>query len=137
MRIKSSKDLEGLGSHARKQIEGAMNSKKQQNTDISSPRKRPPRKRLFDDDVRFCEWPSRNPAVWLHIALEKEFKSYWSGGDFVCEIMLPDSPKNWRYDFCLLSSRILIEFDGYGFHRSKEAFQNDSFKSGSHKPMAG
>ncbi|OUX84007.1 MAG: hypothetical protein CBB95_17640 [Alteromonas sp. TMED35] len=130
MRIKSSKDLEGLGAYARKQIEGAMNSKKQKNTDVPSPSKKPLRKRQspFDNGIRFCEWPSRNPAVWLHIALEKEFKSYWNGGDFVCEMMLPDSPKNWRYDFCLLSSRILIEFDGYGFHRSKEAFQNDRNK---------
>ncbi|AGP79816.1 hypothetical protein I633_21946 (plasmid) [Alteromonas mediterranea 615] len=128
MRIKSPNDLEGLGLHARKQIEAVLNSSKKSVNGNLLPNNKSQSKTLTASEPKFCEWPSKNPAVWLHIALEKEFKSYWEGGDFVCEMMLPNSPKNWRYDFCLISSRILIEFDGYGFHRTKKAFLNDRDK---------
>ncbi len=128
MRIKSPNDLEGLGLHARKQIEAVMNSNKKIAERRGERSKKSLSKNSTASELKFCEWPSKNPAVWLHIALEKEFKSYWEGGDFVCEMMLPNSPKNWRYDFCLISSRILIEFDGFGYHRSKDAFQNDRNK---------
>lgn len=128
MRIKSPNDLEGLGLHARKKIEAVLNSNKKSVNENLLPNNKSQSKTLTTSETKFCEWPSKNPAVWLHIALEKEFKSYWEGGDFVCEMMLPNSPKSWRYDFCLISSRILIEFDGYGFHRTKKAFQNDRDK---------
>lgn len=128
MRIKSPNDLEGLGLHARKQIEAVLNSSKKNVNGNLLPNNKSQSKTLTASETKFCEWPSKNPAVWLHIALEKEFKSYWEGGDFVCEMMLPNSPKSWRYDFCIVSSRILIEFDGYGYHRSKEAFKNDKNK---------
>ena len=78
--------------------------------------------------LKFCPYPSTDPAVWLHVALEKRFGSYWSGGDIVSEMIIPGHEVAFRYDFALLSAKVVIEFDGWAFHSKKDAFKRDREK---------
>jgi hypothetical protein len=154
MRITSDFDLRGLGINARKQIKSALGgkpistakrimqfpdkalgAKTHQSTkskvELQSTYRNKPA-RIHTDEftgLKYCPYPSTDPAVWLHVALEKEFGSYWSGGDMVSELVLPGHEVAFRYDFAILSAKIMIEFDGWAFHNKREAFKRDREKT--------
>jgi hypothetical protein len=156
MRITSDFDLRGLGPNARKQIKTAMggrpisNAKRFTSVPVSKSQQRGNEKmsakgkvsveskgksnkpsRIHTDEItglKFCPFPSTDPAVWLHVALEKEFGSYWSGGDMISELILPGHEVAFRYDFAILSAKIMIEFDGWAFHNKRDAFKRDREK---------
>jgi len=146
MRIVKDSDLHGLGEHAKKQIQAALNRndkasvEKQQKGASRTPKvnksklldsKSKVSSRIQTDPVshlKYCPYPSTDPAVWLHIALEKRFGNYWSGGDLVTEMIIPGHETKFRYDFAILSAKLLVEFDGWAFHSRKEAFKRDRAK---------
>lgn len=117
MRIKSKTDIQGLGMYAQQKLAKELEKTKKKGKD----------KRL-EDVPRFCEYPTKNPAFILHIALEKKYKHINNGGVFVQELILPNSKKAYRYDFAILHAKLLIEFDGWGCHHRKENFKRDRQK---------
>ena len=51
-----------------------------------------------------------------------------SGGDMTRELVLDPLERKWRFDIAHLPSQLLIEMDGYQFHRQLESFKNDRRK---------
>jgi hypothetical protein len=117
---------------------------------IKSKKTRPARVMRTHDELKYCPWPSTDPFVQVHNKLEKKYGLYENGGLLVTEMIIDGGAKNWRFDFALLSRakemylqeqaggqakevfignvNLLIEADGFGFHRSKDAFKNDRTK---------
>jgi hypothetical protein len=183
MRIKSTDDLSKLGTHARRQIEeaiqqqGAIAHKKRLSaaSELRNPKaissttsiedKNKPNitkktapiiARVMTDPttgLKFCPWPSPDPAVFLHQLLEKRFGCYHQGGRMASEMIIDGGSKMWRFDFTILpwhqdspknftngvviaDSILIIEMDGFGYHRSLTAFKNDRAKQ-THALMQG
>lgn len=95
------------------------------------------------EDLTYCPWPSPDPFVQLHQVLSRDFGIYAKGGRLVTEMIIEGSEIQWRYDFVILSCHestlnddnewqgqphIVIESDGYGPHKSLEAFKDDRRK---------
>lgn len=100
------------------------------------------------DGRTYCPFPSPDPFVAVHKRLEAKYGKYENGGLLVTEMMISGGASDWRFDFALLSPinkvsltdehdttstligklHVLIEADGFGFHRSKTAFKNDRKK---------
>jgi hypothetical protein len=120
----------------------------EQTTNIKIKKTRPSRVMRTHDELKYCPWPSTDPFVQIHQKLEKKYGLYEKGGLLVTEMIVDGGTKNWRFDFALLSPakimhlqmgvherevlvgnvNLLIEADGFGFHRSKDAFKNDRTK---------
>lgn len=151
MRITSLDDLSKLGPHAKKQIEAELNKqrppriKKGSNknnqkrhtastknqlarTNTASPQKKPAKVMETEDGLKYCPYPNPDPSVALHIALLREFGSWWSGGELVDEMIIPNHDVRFRYDFCFPRYRLAIEFDGFGYHRDLNSFKKDREK---------
>lgn len=152
MRIKNLDDISNLGTNARKQIAAAF---KQQNgahhqklilsKDIKQPaestakqsksstedphkKKKPAKVATTDDGLRYCPHPNPDPSVALHIALLREFGSWWDGGELADEMIIPGHQVRFRYDFCFPRYRLAIEIDGFGYHRDLNSFKKDREK---------
>jgi hypothetical protein len=103
------------------------------------------------DDTSYCPWPSTDPFVQVHQQLEARYGRHEDGGHLVTEMIVSGGEKNWRFDFAILprlnaithtsdfpniknseaySGRfaLLLEADGFQFHRSLTAFKNDRAK---------
>lgn len=157
MRIASLDQIKHLGKSAQKQIMKALNEEtvrpvsradkpkmKQKNhteektveTKEKKAVKALSRIMKTDDGLRFCPWPSTDPAVVVHTLLEERFGNYWEGGEIVSEMIIPGGAKNWRMDWVHLPTRLCIEMDGFQFHRTLDAFKNDRAKQ-CHALMSG
>lgn len=151
MRIKSVDDINQLGAHAKKQIEpvlkqqGGFNNAKRparaedfarssiaqaENTSIDSPAKKKKLAKVMtnDDGHRYCPYPNPDPSVSLHIALLREFGSWWDNGELADEMIIPGHAVRFRYDFCFPRYRLAIEIDGFGYHRDLNSFKKDREK---------
>lgn len=101
------------------------------------------------EGMTYCPWPATDPFVAVHQRLEKAYGMYHHGGMLINEMIIDGGEKDWRFDLVLLPKLkkitviepdgttrqslsgpvlIAIESDGYGPHRSKEAFKNDRTK---------
>lgn len=102
------------------------------------------------DGLSYCPWPSTDPFVTVYQRLESRYGLLANGGLLVTELVVEGGAKDWRFDFALISplnemtlslngdtaqstvwvgsSYVLLEADGFGFHRSKDAFKNDRAK---------
>lgn len=134
MRVKNIADIEKLGKHAQAQLikhlgEPVNPTQSVEEVKISSQRSKPARIQKLEDGRNYCPIPPSDPAVWLYQSLEREFGSWWEGGELVCEMILPGHAIKFRFDYALVRSKIAIEFDGYGFHKSKDAFNRDRAKT--------
>lgn len=104
---------------------------------------KPSRVMRTDEGLTYCPWPSTDPFVAVVQRLEAKYGRYEDGGMLVTELILDGGTKDWRFDIALISplQRIdilgrqmnightcLVEADGFGFHRSKDAFKNDRAK---------
>lgn len=125
MRIKSKADYQCLGKLARAQIEAhwsvgqSSNNRRNANSRIQTDAK---------TGLRFCPYPSSDPVSILHGELIRRYGSYFDGGDIVSEMILPGHQVAFRFDFAFVSRRLLLEFDGFAFHRQLHSFQNDREK---------
>jgi len=169
MRIANIDDLNKLGSNAKRQIEAAIKAQGGFNpkpklkgssdsihqpqcakTNSSAKKTKPARVMKTADKLSYCPWPSTDPFVKIHQALESKYGMYENGGALVTEMIIEGGDKNWRFDFAIISpsievcttnmksginetvsiggAHLLIEADGFGFHRSKDAFKNDRVK---------
>lgn len=151
MRIKSADDINQLGTHAKKQIEavlkeqGGFNNIKRPSraddlsrssiaqagpTRIESPAKKKKLAKVMtnDDGLRYCPYPNPDPSVSLHIALLREFGSWWDNGELADEMIIPGHAIRFRYDFCFPRYRLAIEIDGFGYHRDLDSFKKDREK---------
>ena len=77
--------------------------------------------------LKFCEWPSPDPGVWLHELLNKHFGSYDDGGDHAHEVIIDERVSRERFDH-LIFGILAIEFDGFAFHKYKDNFKKDRRK---------
>ena len=74
-------------------------------------------------------YPARNPADILFGDLVRLYGSRMSSaGDIARELVLCPSERRWRFDIAHLPSMILIEMDGFAYHKNLEAFKNDRRK---------
>lgn len=104
---------------------------------------KPSRVMRTESGATYCPWPSTDPFVSVIQRLEKKYGRYGDGGLVLTELIIDGGEKDWRFDIALLSpfktvnisgssmyigKTCLIEADGFGFHRSKEAFKNDRAK---------
>lgn len=93
------------------------------------------------EGLNYCPYPSTDPFVAVHKLLEAKFGMYHDGGRLVNEMIIEGGEINWRFDICLLptlrpigsdESRgqpiLLIESDGFGFHKSLDQFKGDRKK---------
>lgn len=150
MKFSSKKDLEGLGEHARKQISAALLESKGKrifrSPCMDSEQSSPPEKVEPDlnttikkirparimkhaiSGLNYCPWPSPDPGAWLHTLLERRFGNVWEDGDLATEVILPGHVVRFRFDYAILSRRIFIEMDGFGYHRTLDAFKRDREK---------
>lgn len=125
LRIKSQQDLRKLGKHARKQVQTLAPKA----TFGAPTRGHTPRVITGNNGLKCCPWPPKDPAVHLHQMLLRHFGSIDSqNGCVASEVIIPGSDVRYRYDFLISTSKLLIEFDGYRAHMSKEAFKNDREK---------
>jgi len=148
MRISTFEETAGMGEHARKQIAKALTQQPISNikrvgsaSDLrkdapdpsvaEKPKKKIKRaSRVLSDPVtglKFCEWPSPDPGVWLHELLNKHFGAYCDGGDHAHEVIINGYETKVRYDH-LLFGMIFIEFDGFSFHKHLANFKSDRKK---------
>lgn len=112
-------------------------------------KKKPSRVMKTAEGLNYCKWPSTDPFVSVYQMLERKFGRFDEGGLLLTEMIIDGGDCNWRFDMVLLpelkemeikqldgrAKRVLvgaplvtIEADGFGFHRSKSAFQNDRLK---------
>ena len=95
------------------------------------------------DGRTYCPYPSTDPFVSVTQRLEAKYGRFDDGGMLLTELIIDGGAKNWRFDIALLSpftsidiegrpmylgNTCLVEADGFGFHRSKDAFKNDRTK---------
>lgn len=120
MRIKSAQDLALLGSSAQKQISPYFRENKSSKTPVNNKDKNlgPP----------YCEWPSKDPAHWLHAALERQYGMFFNGGELACELIIPGGEQRWRFDWAWPRYRVALEQDGFGYHRDLNSFKRDRRK---------
>lgn len=151
MRIKNKNDIGNFGPLAKKQIEAALkqqggfNNQKRLNsaselnssaTERLEPnsmaatkkKKKPAKVMTSGDGLRYCPYPNPDPSVSLHIALLREFGSWWDGGELADEMIIPGHQVRFRYDFCFPNYRLAIEVDGFGYHRDLKSFKKDREK---------
>lgn len=110
----------------------------------------PARVKRTDDGLAYCPYPSPDPFVQVHQRLEAAYGRYEDGGLLLSEMIVEGGSSLWRFDFALLSpfqavmlkncddstsqqvllgnNLVLIEADGFGPHKSKDAFKNDRAK---------
>jgi hypothetical protein len=117
MRIKSKTDLVGLGKMAQRQLMMELERSTKSGKGAM---------KAFGNQI--CTYPPTNPAHILHAELFKRFGSYWEGGELASEVILPGHEVAFRYDFAIVSAKLFIEFDGYGSHRTLQAFKRDREK---------
>ena len=95
------------------------------------------------DGLTYCPWPSPDPFVTVFQRIEAKYGMHDQGGAVLTELIVDGGANEWRFDIALLSPftpieihgkkmllgyACLIEADGFGFHRSKDAFKNDRAK---------
>lgn len=154
--LNNSTQHRSLGEKEQKTIE--TKSKKTTGTtkSVSTDKKKktkPARVMRTADDLTYCPWPSTDPFVKVHQLLESRYGRYEDGGMLITEMVIDGGERSWRFDFALISPlekteicrsskrgnadihnrfighvHLLIEADGFGFHRSKEAFKDDRRK---------
>lgn len=133
MRIKNLDELGKLGANAKRQIEAALklqggfnNQKRASNIEAlkhssttlvaaesnkTAPpkkKKRPAKVMIHSDGGSYCPYPNPDPSVALHIALLREFGSWWDGGELADEMIIPGHSVRFRYDFCFPRYRLAI-----------------------------
>lgn len=122
---------------------------KQENAPSKKKNNAPSRVKRNEHGYAFCPWPSTDPFVKVHQFLEEKYGRYADGGMLVTEMIIEGGEKPWRFDFALVPrlmdatitsqstgaqpvllgpSCVLIEADGFGYHKSKDAFKNDRAK---------
>lgn len=127
MRIKSKEDLLALGKRARTQVAPLLN-------DVLHSNKPPSQKTVkqrtakTSDNRRYCPYPSSDPAVELHIALEARYGRWSDNGSIVSEMIIPGHDIAFRYDWAHLHAKITIEFDGFFAHFRLDDFNKDRIK---------
>ena len=132
MRIKSKEDMSKLGLSAQKAIAPLLNDisncnrVKKQATNKRETVKR--RTGKTTDGLNYCPWPSSDPAVELHIALEARYGRWNEEGSLVSEMIIPGNEIAFRYDWAHLSAKVTIEFDGYSAHMRLDDFNKDRLK---------
>ena len=122
MRIKTQQDLQQLGKAAQKALakhlkpqapaRAKIHTKKAKGTTVSN----------------YCKYPSPDPANWLHAALERQYGMFFDGGELARELIIPGGEQRWRFDWAWPNYRVVLEQDGYGPHKSLEAFKKDRRK---------
>jgi hypothetical protein len=120
----------------------------QPQTDISikettKKKTKPSRVMRTHEGLTYCPWPSTDPFVAIIQRLEAKYGRHDAGGMVLTELIIDGGAKDWRFDIALISPfedvdvngrrmklgyTCLVEADGFGFHRSKEAFKNDRAK---------
>lgn len=172
MRLKNLSELSLLGEKARKQIlkkldqqnvlttpidgntndKSSSNKKKQEKKSNEPPnnkKKSKKKSRVMStaDGLSYCPWPSTDPFVKVHQALERRYGMFKNGGSLVAEMIVEGGDKAWRFDFAILprltkvdntelfengmfvgDSALLIEADGFAFHKFLPEFKNDRSK---------
>jgi hypothetical protein len=119
------------------------------NPAVPQKKQKPARIMKTHDNLTYCPWPSTDPFVEVHKQLERKFGMFSKGGMLLNEMIIHGGEKDWRFDLVLLSPCqeatithtegtitpqlsgpvfLAIESDGYGPHRSKDAFKNDRKK---------
>jgi hypothetical protein len=122
LRIRTKGDLAKLSSGAKAQIKikapKALVSKKQSRVSTTG------------EGLKYCIYPSSDPAVWLHNALVNEFGSMLlhENGEIAHEVMIDGCEKAFRYDHIHIPTRTAIEFDGWRNHSNLVSFQTDREK---------
>jgi len=144
MRLKTLNDIAMLGDHAKRQLANKISggdlksafetkssgNKNQDPAKVKAKNKRATRvSKDPSTGLNFCLYPNPDPAVWLHIELERKYRSCWDGGELATEMIIPGHEHKFRFDYALLSSKILIEFDGFAFHSDLKSFKKDRQKS--------
>lgn len=128
LRISDPKELERLkqkGMINAKDMKVSVQSKLQ-------PKKKKAPSRILTDPItgyKFCAYPPADPGAWLHIALVKAFGSIHEGGSVATEMIIPGHEKRFRFDYAILSAKVVIEFDGFGSHKTLESFKRDRIKN--------
>lgn len=122
MRIKTQQDLEQLGKSAQKAL--AKHLRPQE----SKPLKGHIQKAQKSAKKNFCDHPSPDPANWLHAALERKYGMFEDGGELVREMIIPGGESRYRFDWAWPRYKVVLEQDGFGFHRSLDAFKRDRRK---------
>lgn len=127
MRIKSKEELLALGKRAQTQVAPLLNevldtNKKTRQKNIKN------RTTKTDNSRRYCPWPSSDPAVELHIALEARYGRWSDNGSIVSEMIIPGHDIAFRYDWAHLHAKITIEFDGFFAHMRLDDFNKDRIK---------
>lgn len=104
---------------------------------------KPSRVMRTDEGLTYCPWPSTDPFVAVIQRLEAKYGRYDNGGMLITELIIDGGTKSWRFDIALISQfeeveingktmqlgyTCIVEADGFGFHRSKDAFKNDRVK---------
>jgi hypothetical protein len=104
---------------------------------------KPARVMRTHEGLTYCPWPSTDPFVAVIQRLESKYGRYDEGGMLLTELILEGGTKQWRFDIALISPlhrlnvagrnmwcgyTCLVEADGFGYHRSKDAFKNDRAK---------
>lgn len=123
MRIKSAQDLALLGSSAQKQISPYFRNGKNGKSPVTAQKNK-----AKDSGSSYCEWPSKDPAHWLHAALEKRYGMFFNGGELACELIIPGGDQRWRFDWAWPRYRVALEQDGFGYHRDLNSFKRDRRK---------
>lgn len=134
MRIKSKDDLSKLGLTAQEALtpilndvfKSKRNSVKNQTSKQGRQTKRRTEKTI--DGHNYCPWPSSDPAVELHKALEARYGRWDEKGSIVSEMIIPGHDIAFRYDWAHLQAKITIEFDGYSAHMRLDDFNKDRLK---------
>lgn len=123
MRIKTQQDLAHLGKHAQKELAKHLNAA--QSLSSSKPQSGKGKKPA---KLGVCEYPSPDPANWLHAALERRYGMFFDGGELARELIIPGGEQRWRFDWAWPNYRVVLEQDGYGPHKSLDAFKKDRRK---------
>lgn len=125
MRIRSRKDLDAMGASAQKQVLKLAPELRR-----SSPARAGVAKIMNDpvSGAKYCSVPPTDPAVLIFQVMVRHFGSWWRGGEVASEMILPGADVAYRFDIVFPRYRFAIEMDGYGYHRSLEAFKRDRHK---------
>lgn len=116
---------------------------------VAKKKSTPSRVMRTPEGFSYCPYPSTDPFVKVHQLLEARYGRYEDGGLLVTEMIVSGGEKAWRFDFALLPqltpmqtgnvdkevapyfaspTPLLLEADGFRFHRSLTAFKNDRAK---------
>ncbi len=142
--IKKALEKQG-GFHNQKRFDSSIEQIKKSHPDtpkakVETKKQKPSRVMTTDEGLSYCPWPSTDPFVIIHQLLEKKYGLYEHGGRLVTEMIITGGEKAWRFDFALLPTLspsgnvlygdpvLLIESDGFKYHKSLDAFKNDRRK---------